>query len=145
MVRADIPGVVELERASFGSPWTPETFARILENDRVELWVAVDDGLAGYAVLWCVADQGELANIAVAPAARRRGIGGRLLDWILEVARRRGVTELFLEVRESNRPARELYRTRGFREAGRRRNYYQNPREDALILVRRLDSGGESP
>ena len=143
----DIPRVVELERASFGSPWNAGTFARILESEHVEIWVVEEPDaptLIAYAVLWCVSDQGELANIAVAPEARGRGLGGRLLDWILQVALGRGVETLYLEVRESNAAARGLYESRGFREAGRRRGYYDNPREDAMVLVLDLAGAPES-
>ena len=92
----------------------------------------------GYAVLWCILDQGELANIAVQPDARREGLGGLLLDHLIEVARGRGVRSLFLEVRESNEGARRLYAHRSFEEIGIRRGYYQSPKEDARVLELKL-------
>jgi len=89
-------------------------------------------------VLWCIHDQGELANIAVIPELRDRGLGAYLLDHVLEVARDRGVESLYLEVRVSNVRARSMYRSRGFEEIGVRKDYYEQPREDARILVKRL-------
>jgi [ribosomal protein S18]-alanine N-acetyltransferase len=92
----------------------------------------------GYAVLWCVLDQGELANIAVRPELRGRGLGARLLDEVVAACRRRGVTKLYLEVRDSNDAALRLYERFGFREVGRRRSYYQEPREDARVMALEL-------
>jgi ribosomal-protein-alanine N-acetyltransferase len=84
-------------------------------------------------------DEGELANLAVAPELRSRGIGRLLLDAILQNATTRGVRQLYLEVRESNVAARGLYLGRGFEQVGRRKRYYRSPTEDALILRRALN------
>jgi ribosomal-protein-alanine N-acetyltransferase len=144
MTAADVPAVAALEASSFSTPWHPDTFLRLLERPGAELWVTEeDDDVVAYAVLWCILDEGELANIAVPPEARGRGVGGGMLDHLLEVARDRGVRRLFLEVRESNAAARGLYETRGFREVGRRRAYYEKPREDARVLA--LDLTREGP
>ena len=94
--------------------------------------------VGGYAVLWCIQDQGELANIAVAPQLRDLGLGGYLLDRMAEEASRRGVESLYLEVRVSNARARAMYASRGFQEIGVRRDYYEKPREDARVLMKRL-------
>jgi len=135
MLERDVLRVAELEAESFGSPWQAETFRRLLGRTGAELLVVeVGEEVVAYAVLWCILDQGELANIAVDPDWRGRGIGGRLLDHVLDRARNRGVQDLFLEVRESNRVARDLYVRRGFESIGVRRGYYDNPREDACVL-----------
>jgi ribosomal-protein-alanine N-acetyltransferase len=81
-----------------------------------------------------VLDQGELGNIAVDPAFRRRGLARRLIALVLERAAARGVRELFLEVRPSNTGARQLYESFGFAHVGQRRNYYQEPVEDAVVM-----------
>ena len=81
-----------------------------------------------------MATEGELGNIAVAPAWRRRGIGRWLLDWALEKAYERGAVRIFLEVRASNRLAQELYESRGFLQVGLRRRYYRAPTEDARVM-----------
>jgi ribosomal-protein-alanine N-acetyltransferase len=94
--------------------------------------------VAGYAVLWCIQDQGELANVAVIPELRDRGLGSYLLDEVIEIARGRGVENLYLEVRLSNARARSMYASRDFQEIGVRRDYYENPREDGRVLVKRL-------
>jgi len=132
----DVDAVVEIEREAFTTPWQAETFVGLLERDGVELIVMADpdDTIVGYAVLWCILDQGELANIAITPARRGGGLGARLLAHVLEVARGRGVETVFLEVRASNQAALELYARFGFEEVGRRRDYYDHPREDALVM-----------
>lgn len=133
----DLPEVVALERASYADPWSATAFAGLPGHPAVHfpvVRIAPGEPVVGYAVAWFAADEGELANLAVAPAFRRRGLGQRLLDSVLEEARARGVREVFLEVRESNAAARELYASRNFEEVGRRKRYYRSPEEDALIL-----------
>jgi len=132
----DVLAVVSIESEAFSTPWQAETFTGLLGRDGIELLVLEDpaEGVVGYAVLWCVLDQGELANIAVTPALRGRGLGARLLEAVLDAARGRGVRSLYLEVRESNVAARALYASSGFSEMGRRRRYYRRPVEDALVL-----------
>lgn len=133
----DIEAVVAIEAEAFSAPWQPETFAGLLDRDTVELLVMTDeeDGVIGYSVLWCILDQGELANLAIAPSRRGSGLGAALLRHVLAVSRDRGVTKLFLEVRASNRRAIDLYLGFGFVEVGARRNYYEDPREDALVML----------
>jgi len=136
----DVRAVVAIESEAFSTPWQAETFTGLLGREGVELLVLEDpaEGVIGYAVLWCVLDQGELANIAVTPALRGRGLGARLLEAVVDTARGRGVRSLYLEVRESNASAIELYHGFGFVQVGRRRAYYQSPREDALVMELRL-------
>lgn len=139
MAAADVEAVAEMEAAAFSTPWRADTFRTLLERPGAEMHVIEDDGeVVGYAVLWCILDQGELANIAIREDARGRGLGGVLLDRVLDVARERGVRSLFLEVRVSNEAAASLYDSRGFVEIGRRRDYYERPREDARVLEKRL-------
>src|SRR5207253_2646093 len=101
-------------------------------------WRCVREGAGapplGYVVAWFAADEGEIANLAVDPPARGRGLGAALLDAALAEASGRGVTAVYLEVRESNATARRLYASRGFVEVGRRRGYYRKPPEDAIVL-----------
>ena len=137
---ADLPDVAALERVCYPDPWPASSFASLPDNPRVFFVVMRDlnDRLTGYAIAWHVMDEGELANLAVAPDARRQGIASELLDAVLEDARERGTAQVFLEVRESNSAARALYSARGFDEVGRRKGYYRHPVEDALILRRTL-------
>lgn len=141
MQEGDVAQVAEIERASFTMAWSARTFRSLLERRDTECWLAEDEEgrVLGYAVVWWVVDQAELANIAVHPEARRRGIASRLLERVLESMAARGVREIFLEVRASNVVAATMYRRRGFSEVGVRKNYYDFPREDALVLRKRLD------
>lgn len=134
---ADIAEVVALERACYADPWPASAFASLPDSTRVFFAVArraARAPIAGYVVAWYVMDEGELANLAVAPEARGLGIGSALLDGMLSDASARGTRLIYLEVRESNAAARQLYARRGFEEVGRRKGYYRSPTEDALIL-----------
>lgn len=127
-----------IEQEVFSDPWSTEdfrdcvTFALFL--------VAEEEGerIGGYVVALDAADEGEILNLAVAPAGRRRGLGRALVEQMLEALRARGVRHVYLEVRESNASARALYASRGFTEVGRRKEYYRRPVEDAIVL--RLDA-----
>jgi ribosomal-protein-alanine N-acetyltransferase len=131
----DMALVMSIENSSYSMPWSEATFRGLLRRTDADLVVAeASGGLIGYAAAWFVLDQGELGNVAVAPEWRRRGIGARLLETVLERAVQRGARELFLEVRPSNAVAQRLYLRYGFREVGRRRNYYAEPPEDALVM-----------
>jgi [ribosomal protein S18]-alanine N-acetyltransferase len=135
MVTADVPAVVAIERASYTMPWSDATFRGLLRRRDAEMVSAEADGsVIGYAAFWCVVDQGELGNVAVSAKWRGYGLGGRLVEEVLRRAALRGVREVFLEVRPTNTVARNLYERLGFRPVGRRRNYYQAPVEDALVL-----------
>lgn len=139
----DLADVSALERKCYADPWPASAFATLPDNPQVCFTVALEPTkgrLVGYAIAWFVLDEGELANLAVAPAARRRGVGRMLLDGIVDDARMRRVGQLFLEVRESNVAARALYASQSFVEIGRRKQYYRKPSEDALILRRELAS-----
>lgn len=136
MAAADVPAVVVIETEAFSTPWHADTFEALIGRDGLELLVLddPDDGILGYAVLWCVLDQGELANIAIRPELRGRGLGARLLGEVIDTGRTRGVTNLYLEVRASNQGAIALYERFGFADVGSRKNYYQSPKEDARVM-----------
>jgi ribosomal-protein-alanine N-acetyltransferase len=135
----DMDEVARLEAELFSTPWSARTFRSALAGPHAVL-LGVQEGasLIAYAVMWCIEDQGELANIAVAPDRQGEGIGSLLLDEVLRVARARGVRQMYLDVRESNARAISMYRGRGFEPVGLRRAYYERPREDALVLMKRL-------
>jgi ribosomal-protein-alanine N-acetyltransferase len=140
MALDDVPRVAAIEAEAFSSPWKADTFATLLQRPGAELWVldAPQVGVVAYAVVWCILDQGELANIAVASSHRGQGLGRRLLGLALDAARERGVTSIYLEVRSTNVRAAALYRAFGFERIGVRRDYYDNPIEDAILMVARL-------
>ncbi len=134
----DLPRIAEVEQAAFSTPWSLHSFRALIPLERVLFRVLEVEGvILGHGVLWQVADEGEVANIAIHPLARRRGFGTRLLEHLLEEAASSGVVRVFLDVRESNLDAIRIYRRRGFQVVGRRTDYYEKPVEDALIL--RLD------
>lgn len=141
MTPADVPVVVAIERSAFSTPWHPDSFLSLIGRYGCELRVAENAAgeVVAYAVVMFVLEQAELANIAVRSDLRGCGVGSVFLERTLERVREIGVRELFLEVRESNAAARALYRRYGFEEIGRRRNYYDRPREDALQLVKRFE------
>ena len=140
MTLSDVSEVARIETTAFTTPWSESTFRSLLGRSGVELWVAEwGDQLAAYAILWMVLDGGELANIAVRRDLRGRGIGSGLLGRILTVAEDSGVRSLYLDVRESNRLAREMYARHGFLEIGIRKGYYEGPHEDARVLRKSLD------
>ena len=136
MTPPDVHAVADIEQEAFTTPWSAETFQGLIGRDGMELLVmeGPEGAVMGYAVLWCILDQGELANIAVRPEDRGRGLGARLLEEVLAVCRARGVASLYLEVRASNEAAIALYERFGFRDVGRRRDYYQSPTEDARVM-----------
>jgi ribosomal-protein-alanine N-acetyltransferase len=135
--------VAELERVCFPDPWSRNMLAEELGNALSAFLVALDEtgAVAGYAGLQVILDEGYILNIAVRPDCRRQGVAGQLIQVFLDFARGNRLAFLTLEVRASNYDAIALYGSRGFRGTGRRRNYYENPREDAIIMT--LDLSGE--
>jgi ribosomal-protein-alanine acetyltransferase len=139
----DLDAVVAIERQSFTDPpWSRASFTALVDSPRAFFTVACAVAtVVGYVVAWLVGDEAEVANLAVAPDWRGRGIGAALLDAALAEARRGGAHVAHLEVRDSNVAARALYGSRGFTPVGRRRRYYQAPVEDAVLLRCDLRSG----
>ena len=133
----DVPAIAAIERASFGDPWSEASFRAMFANDGVVALVVEQRGrLVGYCIAWVIGDEAELANLAVAPDARRRGIGAQLLDALLRELGALGGATVFLEVRDGNAAARALYASRGFSISGRRKGYYRAPIEDAVLMRR---------
>lgn len=135
--------VAELERICFPDPWSRNMLAEELDNALSAFLVALDDAgrVAGYAGLQVVLDEGTITNIAVRPEYRRQGVARQLLDVFLNFARGNHLAFLTLEVRASNYGAIALYGELGFRSVGRRKNYYEHPKEDALIMTKEFDDG----
>jgi ribosomal-protein-alanine N-acetyltransferase len=131
---ADIPALVALERIAFSDPWSPGDFADCRAAGWPILVAENDTGVVAYVVGRAVLDEAEILNLAVAVPARRRGIARALVRDLIAAFAERGVSSLFLEVRESNHAARGLYASFGFREVGRRQRYYHQPVEDAVVL-----------
>ena len=137
MTAADIPDVHRIERASFPVPWPDYAFRQELETNRLAHYLVVRAGAraVAYAGIWLMVDEAHITTFAVLPDWRRRGIGGRLLLALLELAAERGARVATLEVRVSNVAARRLYQQFGFRPVGVRPRYYSDNAEDALIMT----------
>jgi ribosomal-protein-alanine N-acetyltransferase len=140
MKAEDLAAVVAIERVSFPNPWPATTFLGEIQNRPVSHpYVALSgsgdaERLIGYVLFWLIADEAQINNIAVHPDFRRRGIGESLMRQTLDMIRDLGGSFIILEVRHSNQAAQGLYRKLGFSEIGRRRSYYFNPEEDALVM-----------
>ena len=132
--------VAELEKLCFHDPWSEKSIAGEL-NNLLSLWVVAveDDRVVGYVGSQTVCGESDMMNIAVHPDYRRRGIARSLVEYLIRELANRGSECLTLEVRSSNDSAKALYEMLGFRQVGLRKNYYRNPREDALILRKRWE------
>lgn len=138
---ADLDAVVEIERRSFHTPWLRQAF----EEEMARPWARVEvlrDVVTGrcvaFADYWLVADELHILNIATHPEARRQGHAARLLQHILELARRASYQTVELEVRRSNLAAQALYRRFEFQQVGMRARYYEDNDEDAIVMTLRL-------
>ena len=136
MTLEDIPAVVQLDQVSFSLPWPERSFRfEVTDNPASRCWVAeIDRRIAGMVVAWLFVNEVHIATIATHPNFRQLGIGSRLLAHTLLQALDEGARSSFLEVRESNLAAQELYRKFGYEEAGRRRRYYRDNDEDAILM-----------
>lgn len=135
----DVSSIAQLEKVCFSDPWSEKSIASEVENPLSYWLVAEADGcVVGYVGSQAVLDAADMMNIAVAPDYRRRGIAEALVNELTNYLREHKVIALLLEVRVSNEHAIALYEKLGFEQVGRRRNYYHNPKEDALILRKEL-------
>ena len=135
---ADVEAVSRIEEAVFSMPWKPNDFLTMIEADYAHYFVAEEDGeIAGYCGVRNMTGEGEISNVAVAEKFRRRGIGRKLMEYMLKEAPSFGIGDLTLEVRVSNAPAISLYESLGFHKEGVRPGFYEKPKEDALIMWKR--------
>lgn len=141
-VPEDVPRLRAIECASFSEPWSERSLAEFIVNIERSFCLAArestspDAGILGYVGFQYVLDEGEIANLAVDPKYRGRGVGYALLESLADECRRLGIRVIHLEVRPSNADALSLYRKCGFEEDGRRRGYYADTGEDALLMSR---------
>ena len=135
----DLAAVVQVENACFSVPWSEKSLADELQNpDSVFLAAEAGGAVCGFCSLRCLGPEAEILNVAVLPDCRRQGMGALLVSAVLAAAGSRGVDTIFLEVRASNAPAIGLYSRHGFAPCGRRKNYYERPTEDAILMKRSL-------
>jgi len=140
MTADDIPAVVELDKMSFSLPWPERSFRfELTDNPASRCWVAEVDGrVVGMIVVWLLVEEAHVATLATHPDLRRQGIAKKLLAHALRYLIDEGAQTSFLEVRASNIAAQEMYRKFGYEESGRRRRYYKDNDEDAILM--NLDS-----
>lgn len=135
MVPEDLPGVLDIERACFVAPWTRGMFEDTLGSPVARSFVVEGSGrILGYIVFYFAVSEMHIMNIATHPELKRRGIAQAVMSAVLGLARESRAKECFLEVRESNGPARGLYEKLGFEVVGRRKGYYRETGEDALVM-----------
>lgn len=146
MDRSHLRQIAELEQECFAQPWSETALEEELYNPQASFIVAEDGegGVLGYAGLQVVLDEGYIANIAVEEAARRHGVASALLDVYCRFGQEH-LAFLTLEVRASNQAAIRLYLKHGFEEVGRRKGFYNDPKEDAIIMTREFDRKTAEP
>ncbi|WP_312198119.1 ribosomal protein S18-alanine N-acetyltransferase [Anaerospora hongkongensis] len=132
----DVDAVLKVENEAFTTPWSRAAFEAETSDNELAYYLVVDVGgvIAGYAGMWLIIDEAHVTNIALAAAYRGAGLGEQLVRALMELARERGAGSMTLEVRVSNVKAQALYTKLGFVSRGKRRNYYTDNREDALIM-----------
>ena len=137
---SDVPELKKAEDLCFPCDgWSAGMFVDAIKNDNCRIYILYNTQLSkivAYCVMYYCLDEADLANIATVPDDRGKGKGKALIDEMFREALKYGASRIFLEVRESNTPALSLYRSRDFKEIGRRKKYYRNPTEDAVIMVR---------
>ena len=133
----DLPEVLEIEKASFRTPWPPHAYRTELETNRLATYLVarIEGRVVAFGGMWIMVDEAHITTFAVDPGWRRQGIGERLLIAMLDIAIARGAREATLEVRLSNMAARRLYEKYGLRPVGVRPRYYSDDQEDALIMT----------
>jgi len=142
MLRNDVAQILSIEIRSFVAPWTRGLFEETLSSPiYLNLVMETEGAVVGYIILYTVADEGHVMSVAVHPDHRQKGHGARLLSHALRYCAQNSVSVCFLEVRESNEAAQALYRRFGFNVIGKRKRYYPETNEDALVM--RLLLNGE--
>ena len=139
MTKEDCVQVAAIEAASFSVPWSLNAFTETVEKENFRYFVVEEEGeILGYCGFLFVLDEAEIPNVCVKASARKRGIGKQMMSVLIEEAKKLGMAVLYLEVRESNTPARTLYKSLGFEENGIRKNFYEHPVEHAVLMSKAL-------
>lgn len=139
MTKEDCVQVAAIEATSFSVPWSLKAFTETVEKENFRYYVAEEEGeIIGYCGFLFVLDEAEIPNVCVKSSARKRGVGKLMMSVLMEEAKKLGMAVLYLEVRESNTPARALYKSLGFEENGIRKNFYEHPVEHAVLMSKTL-------
>lgn len=135
----DVRQIHEIETLCFAMPWSEESILHDVRENVVARWLVMDDGagsVLAYAGMWFVLDEAHVCNVAVHPDHRRKGYGKRIFTALCDMAKANSMALMTLEVRRSNLPAQALYHECGFLDVGYRKRYYEDNKEDALIMFR---------
>jgi len=135
----DVAAICEIEKLCFAMPWSEESILHDVKENPVACWLVLDDGagrVIAYAGMWFVLDEAHVCNIAVHPDFRGRGYGRTILQALIDTARKNLMSLMELEVRRSNIVAQNLYHSFGFIDVGYRKRYYEDNKEDALLMFR---------
>lgn len=146
MMLQDIEQVLEIEHRCFTSPWSRQAFVTELVDNRLAEYIVLEyEGrIIGYVGVWLVIDEGHITNVAIDPEFRGRHLGEYLMRTMMENCAAHGIQRITLEVRLTNTVAQQLYQKLGFVSVGKRRGYYTDNNEDALIMWADVASGGQS-
>lgn len=136
MQESDLERIMEIEQASFSTPWSPHAFISELKDNEYARYfcLELDEEIIGYMGLWFILEEGHITNVAIAPEYRGNRSGEVLMRSVIQTMVKEGMERMTLEVRASNSPAKRLYECLGFVTAGVRKGYYSDNREDALIM-----------
>ena len=134
MTFEDVKSVAQIEAECFSMPWSETSFEDSLAREDTVFLVCVDEEVVGYIGMYLSFEEGEITNVAVTPSYRQRGCGNLLMEAVKKEAKARNAECVILEVRVSNEPAISLYKKNGFEEIGIRKNFYEHPKEDAIIM-----------
>lgn len=139
MIEQDVESIAKLEQDIFADAWTAQGIYETFCQQQAFVTVAEEDGqVVGYCILYYVMDEGEIARIAVDKKMRRQGLGNGLLNYTFACCREKQISRILLDVRETNESARRFYQTHGFEEDGIRKNFYEQPKENAVLMSRDL-------
>ncbi len=139
MTEADIEAIVRLEADTFSDAWTVKGITETFQGNQSMITVAEEEGrVIGYCILYYVLDEGEIARIAVEKEMRKKGVGDGLLADAISYCEKMGLTRILLDVRESNENARRFYEKHGFLTDGIRKGFYEDPKEDAVLMSREI-------
>ena len=135
MTIEDVPQVASIEKECFSMPWSEKSFTdALLDANNIYVVALAEDNIVGYCGMWGCAEEGQIYNVCVSKDMRSKGIGGELFRAFLDEGIKSGLKAFTLEVRVSNKNAISLYEKCGFENAGIRKNFYDNPKEDAMIM-----------
>ena len=138
--KEDIKQIAALEGRTFSDAWTVQGITETFEQSQAFLTVGEENGIiVGYCIVYYVLEEGEIARIAVDEKIRRQGVGRGLLDYTIACCRQIKLQRVLLDVRESNMAARAFYASYGFEEDGMRKNFYDNPKEHAILMSMLLE------